>query len=161
MRKNIAIYPGTFDPITNGHLDIIQRAAKLFDEVIVAIASSEKKSPMFNLEDRLKLAEDALKHLDSVRVKGFNILLAKFAKDEGANIILRGLRAVSDFDFEFQLAGMNRAIDSDIETIFLTPSQEYTYISSTLIREIASLHGDVSKFVPENVEKALKNLVAL
>jgi pantetheine-phosphate adenylyltransferase len=160
MKKNIASYPGTFDPITNGHIDIIERASKLFDQVIVAIADSKKKTPLFTLEQRIDLASTALAHLDNVSVKGFSILSAQFAKTHGANIILRGLRAVSDFDYEFQLAGMNRAIDSSIETIFLTPSENLTYVSSTLIREIAMLGGEIADFVPENVEKALRNINA-
>lgn len=157
MKKNIAIYPGTFDPITQGHVDLITRASRLFDTIIIAIAQNQKKTPLFNLSERIQLAEEALKNCDNVIVKGFNVLLVQFAKDHHANIILRGLRAVSDFDYEFQLAGMNRSIDSDIETIFLTPAEHYTYISSSLVREIASLGGDVEKFVPQNVAAALKN----
>jgi len=157
MKKNIAIYPGTFDPITQGHVDLITRASRLFDTIIIAIAQNQKKTPLFNLSERIQLAEEALKNCDNVIVKGFNVLLVQFAKDHHANIILRGLRAVSDFDYEFQLAGMNRSIDSEIETIFLTPAEHYTYISSSLVREIASLGGDVEKFVPQNVAAALKN----
>lgn len=156
MKKNIAIYPGTFDPITNGHVDLVSRAAHLFDEVIVAIAKNTKKSPLFDLPERIELAQEALKHAPNVSVKGFEILLIDFAKQYGANIILRGLRAVSDFDYEFQLAGMNRSIDSNIETIFLTPAEHFTYLSSSLVREIASLSGDTEKFVPQHVATALK-----
>jgi pantetheine-phosphate adenylyltransferase len=154
---NTAIYPGTFDPITNGHVDLIQRATNLFDKVIIAIASSQKKQPLFTLDERIALAKEAFKDNPKVEVKGFNTLLIHFAKEQQANIILRGLRAVSDFDFEFQLAGMNRTLDSNIETIFLTPSEKHTYISSSLIREIASLNGDVNELVPSNVNTALKD----
>ena len=156
MKTNIAIYPGTFDPITNGHVDLITRASHLFDKVIVAIAQNDKKSPLFNISERIKLAQTALAKCANVEVKGFNTLLIHFAKEHQANIILRGLRAVSDFDFEFQLAGMNRSIDNGIETIFLTPAEHYTYISSSLVREIASLGGEVDAFVPANVAKALQ-----
>lgn len=154
---NIAIYPGTFDPITLGHIDIIKRACNLFSTVIVAIATNTKKAPLFSLEERIELAKKALAECgDQVQVEGFDKLLVKFAEDKSANIIIRGLRAVSDFDYEFQLAGMNRAINPNIETIFLTPSEQYTYISSTLIREIDSLEGDVSRFASPEVVQALK-----
>lgn len=156
--KNVAIYPGTFDPITNGHTDIVERAAKLFDKVIVAIAENRYKSPRFNLNHRVALAQKVLSHLNNVEICGFNSLLVNFAQDRGANVILRGLRAVSDFEYEFQLAGMNRKIAPQIETIFLTPSEKYAYISSTLVREIASLNGDVSQFVHADVVTALKDL---
>lgn len=156
MKKNIAIYPGTFDPITNGHVDLVSRAAHLFDEVIVAIAKNARKAPLFDLFERIQLAEEALAHSSNVKVKGFEVLLIDFAKQHEANIILRGLRAVSDFDYEFQLAGMNRSIDSNIETIFLTPAEHFTYLSSSLVREIASLGGDTQKFVPRHVAIALK-----
>lgn len=151
-----AIYPGTFDPITTGHTDLVERASKLFDHVIVAIASSTKKGPLLSLEQRVDLAQQVLSHLGNVEVCGFNILLTHFAKQRNANIVIRGLRAVSDFEFEFQLANMNRAQYPELESVFLTPSEKYSYISSTLIREIASLNGDVSQFVHPIVAKALK-----
>ena len=150
-----AIYPGTFDPITNGHTHLVERAARLFDEVIVAIASSPKKDTLLELEQRTELAREVLGHLENVRVVGFDTLLTRFAQEQGASIIIRGLRAVSDFEYEFQLANMNRAQYADIETVFLTPSEQYSYISSTLIREIATLGGAVSQFVHPAVAKAL------
>lgn len=149
------IYPGTFDPITNGHKDLIERAAEMFDEVIVGIASSEKKQPMFDLQERVELAEQSISHLSNVRVMGFSKLLAFFCAEQNARIVLRGLRAVSDFEYEFQLANMNRQLAPDMETVFLTPSEHLSYISSSLVREIATLKGDVSKFVPEVVNAAL------
>lgn len=148
------IYPGTFDPITNGHQDLVERAARLFDEVIVAIAYSEKKGPTFSLEERTELANTVLGHIDNVRVVGFNILLAEFCKQQKANVLLRGLRAVSDFEYEFQLANMNRQLAPDLETMFLTPAEHYSYISSSLIREIAALDGDVKQFVHPCVVEA-------
>ena len=156
--SNKVIYPGTFDPVTNGHLDIIHRAADLFEHVVVAIADNRDKKPIFSLEQRVLMAEESLESLDNITVLGFDSLLIDFAKQEGANVILRGLRAVSDFEFEFQLAGMNRKLNSDIETIFLTPSENVTFLSSTLVREIASLGGDVSEFVPQVVQLALSDL---
>lgn len=153
---NIVVYPGTFDPITHGHTDLIERASRIFDKVIVAVAASPAKSPMFNLEQRIDLAEQVTSKLDNIEVIGFSGLLTQFMQSHNANVLLRGLRAVSDFEYEFQLANMNRALSPDIETVFLTPSEHYSYISSTLIREIASLHGDVSKFVHPMVENALK-----
>lgn len=155
---NTVIYPGTFDPITNGHTDIVERAAVLFDKVIVAIAASPGKRPGFDLAQRVALAKTVLGHLSNVEVCGFSSLLIEFARKCGANIILRGLRAVSDFEYEFQLAGMNRCLDADIETVFLTPSMENTYLSSSLVREIAALHGDVSAFVHPEVASALSAL---
>ena len=157
---NIVVYPGTFDPITNGHADLIERARKLFDKVIVAVAASPKKSPLFTLDQRIELAEQVVKGLPGVEVCGFDGLLTKFMKTRNANVLLRGLRAVSDFEYEFQLANMNRALSPDIESLFLTPSEQYSFISSTLIREIASLQGDVSKFVHPIVEAALKEQLA-
>lgn len=158
MNKNIAIYPGTFDPITNGHIDIIQRASVIFDRVIVAVAKNRSKQPAFSLEKRVEMAQESLKHLKTVQVLGFANLLTEFAVEQKANIILRGLRAVSDFEYEFQLAGMNRKLNPHIESIFLTPSEENTYLSSTLVREIAMFSGDVSAFVPSCVNEALKLL---
>ncbi|WP_166266588.1 pantetheine-phosphate adenylyltransferase [Marinobacter caseinilyticus] len=150
------IYPGTFDPVTNGHTDIIERAGKMFDTVVVAIAANTKKQPLLTLEERVVLVEKATAHLPNVRVTGFSYLLAEFVKDQGATVILRGLRAVSDFEYEFQLADMNRRLAPDVESVFLTPANHLSYISSTLIREIASLGGDVSEFVNPSVVAALK-----
>lgn len=149
------IYPGTFDPITNGHIDLIERALKLFDRVILAIAYSEKKQPLFELKQRIDLCERALWHLDNIEVCGFNNLLVEFVKAKQGCAVLRGLRAVSDFEYEFQMANMNRAMQTDFETVFLTPSEHLSFISSTLVREIASMGGDVSAFVPTVVGEAL------
>lgn len=150
------IYPGTFDPITNGHTDLIERAGRLFDHVVVAIAYNPKKSPLLSLDERCELVAAATSHLPNVTVTGFSNLLAEFVKEQGATVILRGLRAVSDFEYEFQLADMNRRLAPEVESVFLTPANHLSYISSTLIREIASLGGDVSEFVNPAVEKALK-----
>jgi pantetheine-phosphate adenylyltransferase len=155
--KNIAIYPGTFDPITYGHIDLIERAARMFDRVIVAIAANRNKKPVFSLEERVELARQVLKHHGNVEVVGFETLLTDLAKQHHVNIILRGLRAVSDFDYEFQLAGMNRRLDPKVESLFLMPAENYTYLSSSFVREIASLGGDVSQFVPESIVTALNN----
>ncbi len=154
--KNKAIYPGTFDPITNGHIDIITRAASLFPELVVAVASNTAKRPFFPLDVRIELVQQALHSLPGVSVMGFDNLLINFAHEQQARIILRGLRAVSDFEYEFQLAGMNRKLSKQIETLFLTPSEDSMFISSTLVREIAVLGGDVSGFVPAVVVKALE-----
>ena len=153
MRR--AIYPGSFDPVTNGHLDVIERARKLFDEVIVAVAGNDEKQPLFSLEDRLDLLRQTAGRIDNVRVAEFKGLLVDFAKAEKAGAVIRGLRAVSDFEFEFQMALMNRKLDAEVETIFLMPKEEYTYLSSRIIKEIARLSGDVSSFVPACVAKAL------
>lgn len=150
------IYPGTFDPITNGHTDLIERAGRLFDQVVVAVAYSPKKQPLLTLEERVQLVEESTRHLDNVRVTGFSNLLAEFVRDQGATVILRGLRAVSDFEYEFQLADMNRRLAPEVESVFLTPANHLSYISSTLIREIASLGGDVSEFVAPVVAEALQ-----
>ncbi|MCP8899556.1 pantetheine-phosphate adenylyltransferase [Gilvimarinus xylanilyticus] len=154
MRK--VVYPGTFDPITNGHKDLVERACRLFDHVIVAVAASTRKQPLFDLEERVALARQTLSHLDNVEVCGFDNLLVEFVHDRGAQGVLRGLRAVSDFEYEFQLANMNRALDSRMESLFLTPAEHLSYISSSIVREIATLGGDVSKFVTPEVEAALK-----
>ncbi len=151
-----AIYPGTFDPITNGHLDIIVRASRIFPDLIIAVASNSSKRPFFSLAERIELVKDAVKALPDVTVVGFDSLLVNFVQEQGASIILRGLRAVSDFEYEFQLAGMNRKLSKNIETMFLTPSESSMFISSTLVREIAVLGGDVSEFVPKAVEHALQ-----
>lgn len=151
-----AIYPGSFDPVTNGHLDVIERAAKLFDEVIVAIADNAEKQPLFPLEDRLEMLRSSLDGRSNVRVGQFAGLLVDFAVKEEANAVIRGLRAVSDFEFEFQMALMNRKLQGTVETIFLMPKEDYTYLSSRLVKEIARLGGDVSKFVPTDVAKALR-----
>jgi pantetheine-phosphate adenylyltransferase len=154
MRR--AIYPGSFDPVTNGHLDVVERARKLFDEVIVAVAHNDEKQPFFTLEERLDFLRQTVGKIDSVRVAQFEGLLVEFAVNEKASAVIRGLRAVSDFEFEFQMALMNRKLEDAVETIFLMPKEEYTYLSSRLVREIARLGGDVSKFVPSMVAAALK-----
>ncbi|MDN2659123.1 pantetheine-phosphate adenylyltransferase [Neptunomonas phycophila] len=153
---NIAIYPGTFDPITNGHSDLVHRASRLFDHVIVAVAASTKKNPLLPLDERTALAEEVLADLKNVRVVGFDCLFADLVKQYNANVILRGLRAVSDFEYEFQLANMNRQLAPQAESLFLTPAEHLSFISSTLIREIAMLGGDVSKFVHPAVNNALQ-----
>jgi pantetheine-phosphate adenylyltransferase len=153
--RNVAIYPGTFDPITHGHMDLVERASRIFDRVIVSVAVNANKKPLFDLEERVGLATQVLAHYKNVEVQGFESLLTDFARANGANIILRGLRAVSDFDYEFQLAGMNRYLEPTVESMFLMPSEHYTYISSRLVREISTLGGDVTKFVPEVVALAL------
>lgn len=160
MPHQCVVYPGTFDPITRGHVDIIERAARLFDRVVVAVAASPKKKPLFSLDERVGLVKVVTKHLDNVDVIGFSGLLAHFVTDLKANTLIRGLRAVSDFEYEFQLANMNRALVPTLDSIFLTPSEKFSYISSTFIREISALGGDVSKFVPPEVERALKEKFA-
>jgi len=150
-----AIYPGTFDPITNGHLDIIARASRLYHKVIVAVALNKGKSPLFSIDERVDLARESTAEYCNVEVIGFDTLLVACAKQQGANVILRGLRAVSDFEYEFQLAGMNRRLAPELETVFLTPAEQYEFISSSMIREIAQLKGDVSSFIPENVNQRL------
>ncbi len=153
---NIVVYPGTFDPITNGHTDIVQRAARMFDKVIVAVAANPKKNPLLALEKRVELTRQVLSHLPNVEVKGFSNLLAEFVTEQQGNVILRGLRAVSDFEYEFQLADMNRKLAPGVESLFLTPTNHLSFVSSTLIREIASLGGDVSEFVAPEVAQALR-----
>ncbi|GGY57159.1 phosphopantetheine adenylyltransferase [Bacterioplanes sanyensis] len=157
---NTVVYPGTFDPITNGHTDLVERAARLFDHIIIAVADNPKKQPMLDLDTRVDLARDVLGHLHNVEVTGFDNLLSDFVREHNANIILRGLRAVSDFEYEFQLANMNRVLAPNVESMFLTPAEKYSYISSTLVREIASLNGDVSNFVHPSVAKALQKRVS-
>jgi len=154
MRR--AIYPGSFDPITNGHVDVVERARKLFDEVIVAVAQNDEKQPLFPLPERLDLLQQTVGKMENVRIAQFHGLLVDFAAAQEASAVIRGLRAVSDFEFEFQMALMNRKLESSVETIFLMPKEEYTYLSSRLVKEIARLGGDVSKFVPDVVAKALR-----
>ncbi|HEX9047886.1 MAG TPA: pantetheine-phosphate adenylyltransferase [Verrucomicrobiae bacterium] len=156
-----AIYPGSFDPLTNGHLDVIQRAAKLFDRVIVAVAKNESKQPLFSLEEREALVKKAVAHLPHVQTDAFDGLLVDYVAKRKAHAIVRGLRAVSDFEFEFQLALMNRKLDESIETIFMMPKDTYTFLSSRLVKEIAGLGGDVSPFVPAHVQKALQKKLQL
>lgn len=151
------IYPGTFDPITNGHADLVQRAAKLFERVVIAVArGGPSKEPVFSLQERVALARDVFADKDNIEVLSFDNLLVDFARSQGASVILRGLRAVSDFEYEFQLASMNRHLSPQIETLFLTPAEEYSYISSSVVREVASLGGDISPFVHPKVAAALK-----
>jgi len=156
VATRIAVYPGTFDPITNGHLDLVDRAAPLFERLIVGIAESPGKSPALPLTLRVDLARQALAQFPNVEVQGFNGLLAHFVRDLGAGVLLRGLRAVSDFEYEFQLASMNRHLIPEVETLFLTPAEQYGFISSSLVREISRLGGDVSAFVPPAVAAALQ-----
>jgi pantetheine-phosphate adenylyltransferase len=151
-----AIYPGTFDPVTNGHTDLIERASKLFSEVLVGIAASPSKKPRFDLEQRVEMIKAVTKHLPNVSVVGFSGLLVDFAKANNASVLIRGLRAVSDFEYEFQLANMNRRLSPDLESVFLTPAEENSFISSTLVKEVALHHGDVSQFVHPVVQKALE-----
>jgi pantetheine-phosphate adenylyltransferase len=150
-----AVYPGTFDPITRGHEDLVRRAAMLFEEVIVGVADSRGKNPFFAVEERLRLAREVLEPLRNVKVESFSGLLIDFIREKKARVILRGLRAVSDFEFEFQMAGMNRNLYPDVETLFLTPGDQYMFVSATIVREIASLGGDVDKFVQPIVARAL------
>ena len=152
-----AIYPGTFDPITNGHIDFVHRASKLFEHVIVAVAINPTKTPAFNLSERVALAKETLADLPNVEVCGFEGLLVDIAREKQAQVIIRGLRAVSDFEHEFQLAGMNRHMEPNVETMFLTPAEQFSYISSSLVREVAALGGDVSAFVAPCVAQALAN----
>ncbi|MEI8108953.1 MAG: pantetheine-phosphate adenylyltransferase [Verrucomicrobiota bacterium] len=154
MRR--AIYPGSFDPITNGHLDVIERAAKLFDQVIVAVAVNDQKQSLFTAEERVRLIEKGVKDLPNVTVASFSGLLVEFARRQSANAVVRGLRAVSDFEFEFQMALMNRKLDEQIETIFLMPAEQYTYLSSRIVKEVSRFGGNIQPFVPECVEVALK-----
>lgn len=152
MRR--AIYPGSFDPVTNGHLDVIDRARKLFDEVIVAVAHNDQKQPLFTLEERLDLLRATIGHLDRVQIAPLGGLLVDFAVQQRATAVIRGLRALSDFEFEFQMALMNRKLEASVETIFLMPKEEYTYLSSRIVKEIGRLGGDIAKFVPATVVEA-------
>lgn len=152
----VAIYPGTFDPLTNGHLDILKRASLLFDKVIVAIAIDNKKESLFKIEERKKFIETAVNNISNINIESFNGLLIHFAQKKKANVIIRGLRAVSDFEYEFQLALINKKLEKNIETIFLTTSSEYTFLSSTIIKQVVSLNGNINGLVPEIVEIALK-----
>lgn len=156
IKKRIAVYPGTFDPITLGHEDLVRRAAHLFDEVIVAVAGSTNKATLFNLDERVKLAQTVFTIYDNVRVIGFSGLLMQFVQAQQAQVVIRGLRAASDFEYEFQLAGMNRKLYPKLETLFLTPSDEYMFVSSSLVREVANLGGEVGQFVSATVEDAIK-----
>ncbi|MCE1239889.1 MAG: pantetheine-phosphate adenylyltransferase [Azonexaceae bacterium] len=156
LDHRVALYPGTFDPITRGHEDLVRRAASLFDRLILAIAESPNKQPRFSLADRVEMAREVIGDLPNVEIVGFNTLLMSFVHEKGAKVIVRGLRAVSDFEYEFQMAGMNRNLYPEVETVFLTPGEQYMFISATMVREIARLGGDVSKFVQPCVEKRLR-----
>ncbi|MDP5185847.1 MAG: pantetheine-phosphate adenylyltransferase [Alishewanella sp.] len=155
-----AIYPGTFDPLTNGHADLVLRAARLFDSVVVAVASNPSKQPLFTLEERVELARAAFKDCSNVSVIGFSGLLAKFGQEQQAQVLIRGVRAVADFEYEFQLASMNRSLNPELDSIFMTPSEKNTFISSTLVKEVCRHGGDVSSFVPEHVRIALQARLA-
>lgn len=157
----IAVYPGTFDPLTRGHEDLVRRGAKIFDKLVVGVADSPNKKPFFSMDERVQIAREVLSHYPNVEVKGFRGLLKDFVRSNNANVIIRGLRAVSDFEYEFQMAGMNRYLLPDVETMFLTPSDQYQFISGTIVREIASLGGDVSKFVFPSVEHWLNQKLGL
>lgn len=148
------LYPGTFDPITNGHMDLVKRANNLFDEVVIAVAAGHHKKPVFNLQERIELVETCFADYPQVSVIGFEGLLVELMREQQVTAVLRGLRAVSDFEYEFQLANMNREMDKNFEAVFLTPSQDYSFLSSTLVKEVAKLGGDVSRFVPECVQQA-------
>lgn len=155
-----AIYPGTFDPLTRGHEDLVRRAAGLFDSLIVAVADSRGKNPIFSPDERLAIARETLSHHANVEIVGFSGLLVNFVRQQKADVVIRGLRAVSDFEYEFQMAGMNRQLMPDVETVFMTPSDQFQFVSGTFVREIASLGGDVSKFVAPSVLRRLKERVA-
>jgi len=157
--KNTVIYPGTFDPMTLGHVDLIERATRIFDRIIVGVANNECKQSLFSFEERIALAEELFKANEQVIIKGFEGLLVDFATSENVHIVLRGIRVVSDFDYEFQMASMNRTLDSKLETVFLTPSDQYTYLSSSLVRVVAKQGGNLSKFVPEKVIVQIKQKV--
>jgi len=155
-----ALYPGTFDPITNGHTDLVRRACRLFNHVIVAVASNTDKNPLFTLDERVAMAEEVLAEFSSVEVVGFDNLLVDFVQQKNATVIIRGIRAVSDFEYEFQMAGMNRQIAPDIETVFLTPAEQHAFISASLVKEIAQLGGDVEPFLDKRVVAALKKKIS-
>ena len=157
--NNKAVYPGTFDPMTLGHEDLVRRAARLFDRIILAIADSRAKKPFFTLDERVEMASEVLKDVPNVEVIGFSGLLMKFVQQHKARVVVRGLRAVSDFEYEFQLAGMNRGLYPDVETLFLTPGEQYMFVSATIVRDISILGGDVSKFVHPHVAKRLKSKI--
>lgn len=161
MSTSVAVYPGTFDPFTRGHEDLVRRAARLFDRVIIGIAESRNKRPLFSLAERVDIAREILDGFPNVEVHGFDCLLMSFVHEHRANVVMRGLRAVSDFDYEFQMAGMNRNLYPDVETVFLTPAEQYMFISATMVREIALLGGDVSKFVQPQVLARLAERAAL
>jgi pantetheine-phosphate adenylyltransferase len=156
MREKTVVYPGTFDPIHKGHVDLVERASGLFDRVVVAVAESLKKQPLFTTEERINLAKQSLSHLDNVQVKGFSGLSIRFVEAQNSTLVLRGIRTVDDFQYEYQLANMNRAMNPDFESVFLTPANELSYISSSLVREISSMKGDVSDFVTMPVLTALR-----
>jgi pantetheine-phosphate adenylyltransferase len=160
LNHRVAIYPGTFDPITLGHEDLVRRAAALFDRLILAIAESPSKQPRFPLADRVEMAQEILGDVQNVEIIGFNTLLMDFVHEQNAKVIVRGLRAVSDFEYEFQMAGMNRSVYPEVETVFLTPGEQYMFISATMVREIAVLGGDVSKFVHPLVQERLAKRVS-
>ncbi|MDH4396048.1 MAG: pantetheine-phosphate adenylyltransferase [Limnobacter sp.] len=157
----VAVYPGTFDPLTRGHEDLVRRGAKIFDKLVLGVADSPNKRPFFSMDERVQIATEVLSHYPNVEVKGFRGLLKDFVRSNNATVIIRGLRAVSDFEYEFQMAGMNRYLLPDVETMFLTPSDQYQFISGTIVREIASLGGDVSKFVFPSVEHWLNTKLDL
>ena len=156
MMDGIAVYPGTFDPFTRGHEDLVRRASRLFDKIVVGVATSGGKGPIFTMDERVEIAREVLAPYPNVEVKGFSCLLMEFLRQNNARVILRGLRAVSDFEYEFQMAGMNRKLYPDVETVFLTPAEEFMFISATMVREIARLGGDVSKFVQPSVNERLR-----
>lgn len=156
MSKHTAIYPGTFDPFTNGHLDLVRRGLRMFDRIVVAVAPSLKKNPLFSTEERLAIAKEVLREYSNVSIEVFEGLLVDYVKGKRGAAIIRGLRAVSDFEYELQMALMNRRLSSEIETVFMMPSEEYSFLTATIVKEIASLGGDVSSLVPASVEKALR-----
>jgi pantetheine-phosphate adenylyltransferase len=155
MSKRIAVYPGTFDPLTSGHEDLVRRASKLFERIIIGVAESRSKRPLFTLGERVEIAREVLSGYPNVEIYGFDCLLMDFMRQHGASVIIRGLRAVSDFEYEFQMAGMNRNLYPDVETVFLTPSDQYMFVSATMVREIATLGGDVLQFVPPKSRNGL------